>query len=185
MIGLCFGGGQIVLGIVAAALAVITLWALIWLDRRIPRDHRAKLVIKTDFSSFSATHLTALIRPQATRRSSADRPPLAILSADNSASTSCGDGRKSPDRLSTFSISQRALFRRFLRVDIRQSCLMPLPLRQAWRRTTWSSPPIAGGAAGILPPPPPQTATSPCDAIATAACRRLREAANGGKYQTG
>ena len=50
-------------GIVAAALAVITLWALIWLDRRIPRDHRAKLVIKADLSSFSAAHLTELISP--------------------------------------------------------------------------------------------------------------------------
>ena len=37
VIGLCLGGGQIGLGGVATALGVITLWALKWLDRRIPR----------------------------------------------------------------------------------------------------------------------------------------------------
>ena len=37
VIGLCLGGGQIVLGIVSTALAVITLRALQWVDRAIPR----------------------------------------------------------------------------------------------------------------------------------------------------
>jgi len=63
VIGLCFGGGQIALGIAAAALAVITLWVFVWLDRRIPRDHRAMLVIKTDLTSFSAARLTELVSP--------------------------------------------------------------------------------------------------------------------------
>lgn len=63
VIGLCLGGGQIALGIAATVLAVITLWAFVWLDRRIPRDHRATLVIKADLASFSTLHLNELIAP--------------------------------------------------------------------------------------------------------------------------
>jgi putative Mg2+ transporter-C (MgtC) family protein len=48
VIGLCFGGGQLVLGITATVLAVITLWALKWVDRAIPREHRAKLTVTSD-----------------------------------------------------------------------------------------------------------------------------------------
>ncbi|HXN84700.1 MAG TPA: MgtC/SapB family protein [Candidatus Binataceae bacterium] len=47
VIGLCLGGGQLALGIAATILAVITLWALIWIEVRIPRDQRATLVIKS------------------------------------------------------------------------------------------------------------------------------------------
>lgn len=47
VIGLCFGGGQLVLGIVATVLSVVTLWALKLIDIRIPRQHRATLVVKT------------------------------------------------------------------------------------------------------------------------------------------
>jgi putative Mg2+ transporter-C (MgtC) family protein len=44
VIGLCFGGGQLVLGIAATMLAVLILWALKWIDLVIPREHRARLV---------------------------------------------------------------------------------------------------------------------------------------------
>jgi putative Mg2+ transporter-C (MgtC) family protein len=63
VIGLCLGGGQIDLGVGATVLALITLWALKWLDVRIPRDHRAQLVIKADMASFSPSHLAGLIAP--------------------------------------------------------------------------------------------------------------------------
>jgi putative Mg2+ transporter-C (MgtC) family protein len=46
VIGLCLGGGQIILGITATILAFATLWALKWLDMRIAREHRATLVIR-------------------------------------------------------------------------------------------------------------------------------------------
>jgi putative Mg2+ transporter-C (MgtC) family protein len=45
VIGLCLGGGQIELGIAATILAAFTLWVLKWADVRIPRDHRALVVI--------------------------------------------------------------------------------------------------------------------------------------------
>jgi putative Mg2+ transporter-C (MgtC) family protein len=51
VIGLCLGGGQIILGITATLLAFGTLWALKWLDIRIPREHRAMLVIRASTPS--------------------------------------------------------------------------------------------------------------------------------------
>ena len=45
VIGLCLGGGQLVLGTVTTALAVLTLWALKWIDLIIPREHRARLTV--------------------------------------------------------------------------------------------------------------------------------------------
>src|SRR6185312_7362125 len=45
VIGLCLGGGQLALGVVATVLAVITLWGLKWVDLVIPREHRARLVV--------------------------------------------------------------------------------------------------------------------------------------------
>jgi putative Mg2+ transporter-C (MgtC) family protein len=63
VIGLCLGGGQIGLGVGATVLAVMTLWALKWLDMRIPREHRAQLVIKADPASFTPAHLADLIAP--------------------------------------------------------------------------------------------------------------------------
>ena len=48
VIGLCLGGGQLILGMAATVLAVITLWALKWVDVMIPREHRARLVVISD-----------------------------------------------------------------------------------------------------------------------------------------
>lgn len=45
VIGLCFGGGQLILGIAATLLGVFTLWALKRIDVVIPREHRAKLIV--------------------------------------------------------------------------------------------------------------------------------------------
>jgi putative Mg2+ transporter-C (MgtC) family protein len=63
VIGLCFGGGQLALGCCATGLTVLTLWALVVLDIRIPRDHRAMLCLKVDFASFSTARLGELIAP--------------------------------------------------------------------------------------------------------------------------
>jgi len=48
VIGLCLGGGQLILGMTATVLAVITLWILRWVDRIIPREHRARLIVTCD-----------------------------------------------------------------------------------------------------------------------------------------
>jgi putative Mg2+ transporter-C (MgtC) family protein len=63
VIGLCFGGGQLVLGGCASGLTVFTLWALVALDVRIPRDHRGMLCIKGDIGSSSPARLAGLIAP--------------------------------------------------------------------------------------------------------------------------
>jgi putative Mg2+ transporter-C (MgtC) family protein len=46
VIGLCLGGGQLALGSAATVLALITLWAMRWLDQRIPRKQHAMLVLE-------------------------------------------------------------------------------------------------------------------------------------------
>jgi putative Mg2+ transporter-C (MgtC) family protein len=45
VIGLCFGGGQLILGCVGSALIVIALIGFKWVDFRIPRQRRARVVI--------------------------------------------------------------------------------------------------------------------------------------------
>ena len=50
VIGLCLGGGQLVLGAAATLLSVLTLWTLKWLDVRMSREQRARIVIESDLS---------------------------------------------------------------------------------------------------------------------------------------
>jgi putative Mg2+ transporter-C (MgtC) family protein len=45
MIGLCFGGGQLILGCIGTGLIFITLVGFKWVDFRIPRQRRASVVI--------------------------------------------------------------------------------------------------------------------------------------------
>ena len=47
VIGLCFGAGDIWLGIAATAISFVVLWALKWVDDQTPRDQRAILSITT------------------------------------------------------------------------------------------------------------------------------------------
>jgi len=61
VVGLCFGGGQIGLGSAGTALALATLSTLTWLESRIPQDHLARLVIRTD-KSMSPVALPQQIR---------------------------------------------------------------------------------------------------------------------------
>jgi putative Mg2+ transporter-C (MgtC) family protein len=61
VIGLCLGGGQIELGIAATILTAFTLWALKWIDARIPREHRAMLVIAEKPGSSIAVDLPGAI----------------------------------------------------------------------------------------------------------------------------
>ena len=67
VIGLCLGGGQLVLGMVATVLAVFTLWLLKWVDVMIPREHRARLVVRSDASWSVMDELPRLLGPMSCR----------------------------------------------------------------------------------------------------------------------
>jgi len=62
VIGLCLGGGQLILGMTATALAVITLWVLRWVDRIIPRQHRARLIVTCEPSWSILENVPQLLR---------------------------------------------------------------------------------------------------------------------------
>ena len=51
VMGLCFGGGQIALGLAALALALFVLWFLKWAERRIGRERQATLTVAFDTGS--------------------------------------------------------------------------------------------------------------------------------------
>jgi putative Mg2+ transporter-C (MgtC) family protein len=62
VVGLCFGGGQLGLGCAATVLIVATLWVLKWLDDRIPRKRRGRVVIAIPADAV-VPEMDALIRP--------------------------------------------------------------------------------------------------------------------------
>jgi putative Mg2+ transporter-C (MgtC) family protein len=45
VIGLCLGGGQLILGMVVTTLAALTLRVLKWVEILIPRQHRARVIL--------------------------------------------------------------------------------------------------------------------------------------------
>jgi putative Mg2+ transporter-C (MgtC) family protein len=63
VIGLCLGGGQLILGAAATALVVFTLWLLKWVDVMIPREHRARLVLISDSTWDILNDLPGLLAP--------------------------------------------------------------------------------------------------------------------------
>ncbi len=63
VIGLCFGGGQIYLGITGTILTVLTLSALRWFDARIPREQRAILVIRATTQDGLSDRLNQVLAP--------------------------------------------------------------------------------------------------------------------------
>ena len=73
VIGLCLGGGQLVLGVVATALAMITLWALKWVDLMIPREHRARLILTSDASWDTVDEVFRILGPLRCRASFRER----------------------------------------------------------------------------------------------------------------
>jgi putative Mg2+ transporter-C (MgtC) family protein len=48
VIGLCFGGGQIGLGLDALGMAAFVLWALKWLEKKLHSDRQATLVVEIE-----------------------------------------------------------------------------------------------------------------------------------------
>lgn len=64
VIGLCFGGGQIWLGIAGTILSVFTLSAMKWLEVRIPRRHRGELTIRMNSTEqISSRSISNLLGP--------------------------------------------------------------------------------------------------------------------------
>lgn len=63
VIGLCLGGGQLLLGIAATALAVLTLSTLKWVDGVIPREHRARLVVTCEANWEVLEGLPNMVKP--------------------------------------------------------------------------------------------------------------------------
>ena len=45
IVGLCFGGGQLVLGATAFGLCMIVLWGLTWVEERLPQDRYSTLTL--------------------------------------------------------------------------------------------------------------------------------------------
>jgi len=48
VLGLCFGGGQILLGTAGLVLSILTLWTFKWFERRIPHRQRGTLSLTID-----------------------------------------------------------------------------------------------------------------------------------------
>lgn len=48
VIGLCLGGGQIVLGLITTLLCLFSLWTLKALENRLQLEHRARLILQLD-----------------------------------------------------------------------------------------------------------------------------------------
>jgi putative Mg2+ transporter-C (MgtC) family protein len=45
VMGLCFGGGQNILGVTALVIGLVVLWALKWLETQLPQDRQGTLVL--------------------------------------------------------------------------------------------------------------------------------------------
>lgn len=61
VIGLCFGGGQLGLGIVATILGLVVLWGMKWLERYISHDHRAVLSLRTSSNALSSDEIVRML----------------------------------------------------------------------------------------------------------------------------
>jgi putative Mg2+ transporter-C (MgtC) family protein len=57
VIGLCVGGGQIFLGMAAAALALFALWGLSWIEQALPREYHTTFAIELENHSPSVDEI--------------------------------------------------------------------------------------------------------------------------------
>ena len=62
VMGLCFGGGQIVLGLVSLGLGLLTLWGLKRVEQRSPQDKKATLTVTAAKSKPAEEEILARIR---------------------------------------------------------------------------------------------------------------------------
>lgn len=61
VIGLCFGGGQYILGAAATGLTLGVLVSLRWAEKRMPREQRATLLLTVDLDTLSDDEVRAQI----------------------------------------------------------------------------------------------------------------------------
>lgn len=61
VIGLCFGGGQIELGVAAAALGLVALWFLNWIESRLRRECHATLRIELQETSLNENEIRRML----------------------------------------------------------------------------------------------------------------------------
>jgi len=62
--GLCFGGGQIVLGIASTLICLVVLWVLKAAEAYIPQDRRAMLTMVTEPNCLSAAELVRRLKDE-------------------------------------------------------------------------------------------------------------------------
>ncbi|CAA2140858.1 MgtC/SapB family protein [Hyphomicrobium sp. ghe19] len=87
VVGICFGGGQLLLGSAGTILIILTLAALPWIDIRIPRDQRARLVVASTADRPPFPDLDELLRGSGFRArfqgvNHATEPGRALLTFD-------------------------------------------------------------------------------------------------------
>lgn len=61
VVGLCMGGGQVVLGSVSTIIGCIVLWYLTWFEEQLHRTRRAALVITIERGAWSESDLRSLL----------------------------------------------------------------------------------------------------------------------------
>jgi putative Mg2+ transporter-C (MgtC) family protein len=57
VLGLCFGGGQLALGLIGLAVGLVVLWGLKWAEQHIRADHRATLAVTTTTNGLTEQQL--------------------------------------------------------------------------------------------------------------------------------
>jgi putative Mg2+ transporter-C (MgtC) family protein len=67
VVGLCLGGGQLILGMSISLLSAGTLLGLGWADRRIPRQQRALIAVEAASADAASSSLAELIGPMGYR----------------------------------------------------------------------------------------------------------------------
>jgi putative Mg2+ transporter-C (MgtC) family protein len=98
VIGLCFGGGQLGLGAISTVMGMLTLWAIEWIDIRIPREHRAILVVTTPVDAPSPD-LDDLLRPLGYRARLRQQSRSANLQNEEETETHFDLTWKQPERI--------------------------------------------------------------------------------------
>jgi putative Mg2+ transporter-C (MgtC) family protein len=61
VMGLCFGGGQLALGMAALAIAIVVLWWLKWVESRMGTPRRASLIVTFDTASPTKEEIDAAL----------------------------------------------------------------------------------------------------------------------------
>jgi putative Mg2+ transporter-C (MgtC) family protein len=65
VVGLCFGGGQLLLGAVATAVGVLVLWGLKWLEAGLVVEHEARLSVTVEGAGPSESEIRTRLRENA------------------------------------------------------------------------------------------------------------------------